>query len=357
MTPEPRAVKWATFVGVAAFVLYLAAVVLRPFLNVLAWSTVLAIICHPVHQHLVAKTGRVTFSASVTSAIAVLAVVVPLVLVGGVAVAQLLALLQLLPDATSGQPDVTGRLTAALAWLVRRLGLDADAMAAWERQHVGELARDAGQYTVWLAAAVADAIASFVFVVFALFLLLREERRIVTVILDLLPFERQRSQAVLFRIRDVVHASMHGVVVIALVQGALCAAMFWLVGLPSAVLWGAATVVTSVIPLLGAAAVWVPAALYLALTDEWGRAVVLGLWGAAVVSSIDNFLRPRLVGDRVGLSELAMFFALLGGVRAFGLVGIVLGPVIFATIAAVVDALTVPPNPAGAPTGDTSVGS
>jgi predicted PurR-regulated permease PerM len=98
-------------------------------------------------------------------------------------------------------------------------------------------------------------------------------------------------------------------------------------------------------PLLGAATVWLPAALYLALTHEWGRAIVLAMWGAGVVSSIDNFLRPRLVGDRVGLSEFAMFFALLGGVRAFGLVGIVLGPVIFATIAAIVSVLTVPPNP------------
>jgi predicted PurR-regulated permease PerM len=357
VTVEQRAVRWAIFLGVAGFMLYLAVVVLRPFLHVLAWAIVLSIICDPMHQRLVAKTGRVTLSASLTSATAVLAVVVPLILVGAVAVGQLFALLQWLPDTTSGEHGVTDRLLAALALLLRRLGLNADTIAVWERQQADDLARDAGQYTVWLAAGVADAIASFVFVVFALFLLLREGPRIITVILDLLPFERRRTEAVLLQIRDVVHASMHGVVVIALAQGALCAAMFWLVGLPSAALWGAATVVTSVIPLLGAAAVWVPAALYLAVTHEWGRAIVLAMWGAAVVSSIDNFLRPRLVGDRVGLSELAMFFALLGGVRAFGLVGIVLGPVIFATIAAIVDVLTVSPNPTGTAAGDTSVGS
>jgi predicted PurR-regulated permease PerM len=313
--------------------------VLRPFLNVLAWATVLAIICYPLHHRVLTKTGRVTLSASVTSAIAVLTVIVPIILVGRVAIGQLLALMQLLPDASSGQHHASDTLSAAVAWLVRRLGLDADTIAAWERQHVGELARDAGQATVWLAAAVADAIASFVFVVFALFLLLREGPRIVTVILDLLPFERQQSRAVLWRIRDVVHGSMHGVVVIALARGALCGAMFWLLGVPSAALWGATTVVTSVIPLLGAAAVWVPGVLYLGLMHDWARAAVLATWCAVVVSSIDNFLRPRLVGDRVGLSEFAMFFALLGGVRAFGLVGIVMGPVIFAAIAAIVDVL------------------
>jgi predicted PurR-regulated permease PerM len=356
VTTEQRAVRWAIFFGVSGFMLFLGGVVLRPFLHVLAWAIVLAIICNPVHQRLVAKTGRVTLSASLTSAIAVLAVVVPLVLVGAVAVGQFLALLALLPDTTSGQQDLTDRLAAVLALLVRRLGLNADVVAAWERQRLGELTRDAGQYTVWLVAGAADAIASFVFVVFALFLLLREGPRIVTVILDLLPFERRRSEAVLLQIRDVVHASMHGVVVIALAQGALCAVMFWLVGLPSAALWGAATVVTSVIPLLGAAAVWAPAALYLAVAGDWGRAIVLAMWGAAVVSSIDNFLRPRLVGDRVGLSELAMFFALLGGVKAFGVVGIVLGPAIFATIAAIVNVLTASPNSTGAPRGEASVG-
>ena len=296
-----------------------------------------------------------TLSASLTSAIAVLAVIVPLVLVGGIAVGQLLTIVRSVLDASPGQHHLTDWLGAAVAWLVRRLGMDADAVAAWQRQHVGEWARDAGQYTVWLAVGVTDAIASFMFVVFGLFLLLREGPRIVTVILDLLPFERRRSEAVVFRIRDVVSGSMHGVVVIALVQGALSGAMFWLVGLPSAALWGAATVVTSVMPLIGAAAIWLPAAVYLALTHEWGRAIVLAMWGAGVVGSIDNFLRPRLVGDRVGLSEFAMFFALLGGVKAFGLVGIVLGPVIFATIAAIVNVLTVPPNPIGAAVDETRV--
>ena len=348
MASEQRAMKWAIFFALAGFILSLAVILLRPFLTVLAWAAVLAIICYPLHQRLVAKTGRVTLSAWATSTIAVLAVLVPLIVVGGVAVRQLLALLQAILDTTSGRPDVAGGLAAVLARLGRRFGLDADAIAAWERQHGGELARDAGQYTVWVAAAVGDAIASFVFVVFALFLLLREGPRIVSVIVDLLPFESRRSEAVLFRIRDVVYGSMHGVVVIALAQGTLCGAMFWLLGVPSAALWGAAAVVTSVLPLVGTAAVWIPGAVYLALTQEWWRAIVMVLWGAAVVSSIDNLLRPRLVGERVGLSELAMFFALLGGVRAFGLVGIVLGPVVFATIAAIVDVMRVPANRPGA---------
>jgi predicted PurR-regulated permease PerM len=110
------------------------------------------------------------------------------------------------------------------------------------------------------------------------------------------------------------------------------------------------TVVTSVLPIVGAAAVWVPGTVYLGATGQWVQAVVLAAWGTLVVSGVDNFLRPRLVGARVGLSELVMFFALLGGLQVFGILGIVLGPVLFAIAASVVDVLSEPsPEGAGEP--------
>jgi predicted PurR-regulated permease PerM len=136
-----------------------------------------------------------------------------------------------------------------------------------------------------------------------------------------------------------VQASVHAVVVIALLQGALCGAMFWVLGIPAAALWGAVTVFASVLPVVGAFAVWGPGVLYLALTGAWSHTIVLAIWGTFVVSGVDNVLRPRLVADRVGLSELSMFFALLGGLSLFGAVGIVLGPVAFATAAAMVETL------------------
>jgi predicted PurR-regulated permease PerM len=191
-------------------------------------------------------------------------------------------------------------------------------------------------------AAVADlsgAILSFAFVAFATFLLLRHGDRLVGNISDLLPFERRRSEALLLRIRDVIHGSMYGVVTIAIIQGALNGGMFWLLAVPAAALWGLVTVFASMLPLVGTAAVWVPGALYLFVTGDWQKAIVLTLWGAAVVSSVDNLLRPRLVAGRVGLSGLAMFVAMLGGLQAFGALGIVLGPVTFAAAAAIVEVL------------------
>jgi predicted PurR-regulated permease PerM len=113
--------------------------------------------------------------------------------------------------------------------------------------------------------------------------------------------------------------------------------MFWLLGIPAAALWGLVTVFASVVPFVGTAAVWVPGTVYLLAIGAWPKAIVLAIWGAAVVSSVDNLLRPRLVAGRVRLSGLAMFVAMLGGLQAFGALGIILGPVLFATAAGIVD--------------------
>lgn len=338
-TNSHRALTWVIFVGAASAIASLCLSIVRPFASVIAWSAVLAILCYPVHQRLVRRTRRVALSAFITSMLTVLACVVPLLLLGSLAVNQFVALGHSLQGALNGQADTLSRVAAPAAWITKRLGLDDAAIHAWIQQHISELARGAGRYAVSIATGVLGAVLSSVLVIFTLFLLLRDGDGIVESIPDLLPFERQRSEALLRRIKDVVQASVYGVVVIAVLQGALCGAMLWLLGVPTAPLWGVVTMFASLLPVVGAFAVWGPATAYLALNGEWTRAIVLAIWGTFVISGIDNVLRPRLVAGRVGLSELAMLFAMLGGLTVFGGLGIVLGPVAFATAAGIVDTL------------------
>lgn len=338
----PRVLRWVIFLGATGMVLYLCLQILAPFMNVIAWSTVLAVTFHPVHEYLVRKTGKVSLSALIASALVVVAFVIPLLFTAGLAINQVLALGDSLQETfgDQGGVDTTTPLGRSYEWLTRRLGVDATAIIAWAGQHASELTRLAAQYTVALAASVTGAIVSFVFIIFAMFLLFRDGNRMLAAIPDFLPFERTRSEALLARIRDVIYGGVYGVVVIALIQGALCGAMFWILGIPSAALWGMVTVLTAVVPLVGAAGVWVPGTVYLLATGAWPRAIVLAVWGTFAISGVDNFLRPRLVGGRIGLSELVTFFALLGGLRVFGVLGIVLGPLLFAIAAAIVDVLT-----------------
>lgn len=348
-----RVLRWVIFIGGTAWVVYLCVRVLSPFLNVIAWASILAITFHPLHAWLTRKTGHRTFSAALASALVVITFVIPFLFVAGLAVNELLAVAYSLPQAfAEGRTvDTSTPWGWAYDWLVLQLGIDARQLVGWVQQHANELATVVARYTVNIAASVTGAVVSFVFIIFAMFLLFRDGEHIVARIPDLLPFARARSEALLTRIRDVIHGGVYGVVVIALIQGVLCGGMFFVLGIPSAVLWGMVTVLTSVLPLVGAAAVWVPGALYLASSGSWTGAVVLLVWGTVVISGVDNFLRPKLVGGRVGLNELVMFFALLGGLQAFGVLGIVLGPVVFAVAASIVDVLSerTPTGPAPVP--------
>jgi predicted PurR-regulated permease PerM len=342
LTLTERALRWVIFLGASGFVVYLCLRILSPFLDVIAWASILAITFHPLHLYLTRKTGHPALSAAIASALVVVAFLIPLLFVAGLAINELLAIGQSLQQTFTDDRgiDTTTPWGQAYSWLSGRLGFDAAEVVTWLRQHASELTAVVARYTVDVAASVTGAVMSFIFIIFAMFLLFRDGDTIVGKIPDLLPFARARSEALLLRISDVIHGSVYGVVVIALIQGALCGGMFWALGVPSAALWGMVTVLTSVLPLVGAAAVWVPGTLYLAVTGEWPRAIALLIWGTVVISGVDNFLRPRLVGGRVGLNELVMFFALLGGLQAFGVLGIVLGPVLFAIAASIVDVLT-----------------
>jgi len=314
------ALTWTIFLAVAAGAVYLCFSILRPFASVIAWSGVLAIICYPLHQRLQRTTGRVALSALVTSLLAVLAGLIPLIAVTAIAIGQGIALAR----AVHG-----------------RFGVQESLITHWLQQHMTDWGARAGQYTVSFAAGIVEALVSCVFIFIALFLLLRDGEDLVRSIPDLLPFARERSEALLRHIKDVVQASVYGVVVVAALQGVLYGVMFGVLGVPSAILWGVVTVFASVFPVVGAFAVWGPAACYLAVTGHWPQAIVMVSW-AFVVNAIDHIVRPRLVAGRVRLSELAMFFALLGGFTAFGGLGVVLGPVAFAMVAAIAETLREP---------------
>jgi predicted PurR-regulated permease PerM len=115
-----------------------------------------------------------------------------------------------------------------------------------------------------------------------------------------------------------------------MVQGTLGGLAFAALGLPSPVVWGVVMFFLSMVPMVGSSVIWVPAAIYLAITGHYGKAVALALWGALVIGVVDNILRPKLVGERARLHELLIFFSVLGGLQIWGPLGLVLGPVMIA---------------------------
>jgi predicted PurR-regulated permease PerM len=151
----------------------------------------------------------------------------------------------------------------------------------------------------------------------------------------LVPVDEEEKSRLFGHLASVTRALVYGTGVTALVQGALVAIGFAAVGLPSPVVFGVIAALAALVPLAGTPLVWVPAVIVLAVQGRWGAALFMGLWGGFVVT-IDNFLRPWLVSGRAQVDALTVFIGVLGGVSAFGPIGVLLGPLVLALAIALV---------------------
>jgi predicted PurR-regulated permease PerM len=149
--------------------------------------------------------------------------------------------------------------------------------------------------------------------------------------------DREHQERLFKNIVDAVLAVVHGSFVVALVQGLLAGFAYWVAGVPFAALWGVVTAFFALLPVGGSTLVSIPVCLYLFFQGEMLRGFLLLGWCLGVVGTIDNVLKPLLIGNRLGLPVLFLFFGILGGIALFGALGIVLGPVIFALLKALLD--------------------
>jgi len=180
-------------------------------------------------------------------------------------------------------------------------------------------------------------ITQLVLMMFMLFFAYRDRALAIATLRRILPLSDSETTQLLTSLSDTIYATAYGRVAISLVQGTLATLAYWLLGVPSPILWGLATVVAAMIPLVGALCIWAPIALYLALSGHWVKALMLAAWGGVIVSTIDNYLYPVLVGSRIEQHTVAILISVLGGVALFGIPGIILGPLILSTTKTLLD--------------------
>jgi predicted PurR-regulated permease PerM len=181
------------------------------------------------------------------------------------------------------------------------------------------------------------AITQIVAMLFILFFLYRDRETAARFARSLLPLEDSEATLLLDRMRGTIYATALGRFAIAALQGLLGGLAYWILGVPNALLWAILTSVMAMIPAFGAVLVWAPIALYLGLSGHWIKAALLAIWGGGIVSLIDNFLYPALVGPQLRQHSVAVFLSILGGISLFGITGIVLGPLTFTTASTLLD--------------------
>jgi predicted PurR-regulated permease PerM len=169
-----------------------------------------------------------------------------------------------------------------------------------------------------------------VITIFTLFFIFREGKSLRRRVAAILPLNSEQVERLFSGIENTIIGTVYGGLVVAAVQGALVGIALWVFNVPSPVLWGAVAAFFALLPLVGTASVWVPAAIYLLATGHYIQAVILAGWGAGVVGTVDNILRPYLISGRVQMHTLLIFFSVFGGVSVFGFLGLFIGPVILA---------------------------
>jgi predicted PurR-regulated permease PerM len=321
-----------------AIALYLCWLILQPFFNVLLWAAVLAVVFYPMHRRIRARLRSPALAAAASTLLVIVFILLPVTFITVAIVREISSAASNFQQGmtTFSLPELPW-VTWVMDWVDRYIHID---RAEAQQFIVARLqtwgAALAGSTLVVVGGAV-GAVVQTVLVIFTLFYLFRDGDRIRQAAYGMLPIERVQAHDIAIRTRDVIGATVNGVLVIAAIQGTLGTTIFAILGLPSPLLWGVVMFFLSMIPMAGAFLVWVPAAGYLALTGAYTKAIILTVWGLVVISSIDNFLSPRLVGQRASLHELLIFFAVLGGLEVFGVLGLILGPVVVAIALALIE--------------------
>ena len=322
------------------FFLYLVFLIFRPYLGTLVFATILASVCYPFHGRILKWCkGRENLAALLTTALLVVIVVVPLVSFSAALVEQGV---QSFGKANTWLKEANLQEILSGKWIqplyemaqrqLARLGVDQVNL----REVLMEISSALGQLLLsWgkeFIGNVTGLVVRFLLLIVLVFYLIRDGKAILERLKHLSPLSPEQEERLIQRIRSLSRSVVLANLATAAAQGIAGGIGLWIAGIP-ALFWGTMMAFTSLIPAVGTAIIWLPAVCYLLIIGSWGKGIFLAAWCALVVGSIDNFLRPFLMKGEGDISSIYLFFAILGGIQLFGIVGILYGPLILGVTA------------------------
>ncbi|WP_333851165.1 AI-2E family transporter [Leclercia sp.] len=310
--------------------------VLSPYFSAILWAAILAVIFYPVKNTLRIRMGDRNGLASLLSVLLIcLIVFIPLMVIFSSLAFELNIVYTRLQQNDTQFSTVVASLFAHLPGWLRALLIEHDLDTATEIQKkLSDAALRGGQYLAGSAFLIGKGTfgfaISFGVMVYLLFFLLKDGPWLMRQILDSLPLSDFAKQHLFAKFAGVARATVKGTAVVALVQGFLGGLAFWIVGINGSILWGALMAFLSLIPAVGSAIIWVPAAIFLFATHQlWQGLFIVGFF-VLVVGLVDNLLRPLLVGKDTKMPDYLILITTLGGMEIYGINGFVIGPLIAA---------------------------
>jgi predicted PurR-regulated permease PerM len=316
--------------------------IVTPLWQPLVWALLLGGLLAPLNLRLTRRLGgRAQLASSITTLLTVVLFMVPVAITAGAVGAQAAQLLRSLEGRVPGPGNATDFdlekipwLADALAWIESNTDVTILQLQEWLAeglQRLLQLVMSSGGSVVMSALGTT---VSFVMMLFVLFFVLRDGPAMAQQVVSLLPIEGQRRTLLQRHLTDMTRAVFLGLGLTAVAQGVLLGVGFWIAGLPSPLVFGVLGVILALVPMVGPALLWIPGAIWLAARGESGYAIFLTLWGSIVVGLVDNLLRPLLISGRAEVPTLAVFVGVIGGLAAFGFIGLFLGPIVLGLLIA-----------------------
>jgi len=326
----------AFFIALLVFIISQVLWILSPFARPIFWAAILAFAFYPVHLKVKsALKGHENTPAVITSAIVFVTFVPLAVFVVAGLVGEVLRFSEIATDFVR-----QGRLTELLMRLesypvvqkIQHVLFRSDYVQENARhwlENAGASAADfAAKQALHLTKSVFYAPFEFFLILFLIFFFLKDGPKIYEFFYEATPLETPDKKTIFKQINNTFEAVIRGQLLTALAQSSIGGLVYWAVGLPLPIFFAAATFLTSLVPIFGAAAVWLPLTFYLVIKQAYLRAAILFILGVSVISSVDNLLKPILIGKKTKLPYLLLFLGILGGIEVYGLVGMFLAPAV-----------------------------
>ena len=330
---RPRLQRY-TFLVLFALALYAFWRTLEPIWVPVLLGLVIAVGVHPLHEKLLRKFGGRhpgLPAALLTTAVMTLALVVIAFLVFVVG-HRLIALAQGMADRYQHK-GASGLLGDDVSRLLGRFGLSADDIQERVAETAREVASFLGHGATSIVAGLFSAVFAFIFTAITSYYLLREGTEGTSWLVEMVPLPNGQVSEIVRDVRDVMRAILLSTGLLSVYQGVAAGIGYWIFGVDSPLVWASLTGIASILPAVGTALVWVPVGVALMAMGHLGKGLGVLAWGAVVVVFIaDYVLRPKLVGTRIKMNDLLVFIAIFGGIEAFGILGVVLGPIAVAVL-------------------------
>ncbi len=306
---------------------------LNPFLHTIAWAMVLSITFYPLYKILLKLLRRPWLSSLLTLIIILILILGPFTYIVGSLVKEITDLYIMIES--RGFETITD--IQRRPWIEDVFG-KIKSFKVFEdfdfREEVVRILKDIGKYIAQnfsnLFKNAVILVVNFVIMCLTIFYFLKDGNTLANYIKSLLPFPESQKERLEERIKEMVVAAIYGGVAVGIAQGTLGGLAFYIFGISSPVFWGTAMAFFSLVPVFGTFLIWGPAGLILILSGSYIKGAGLLLYGVLIISSVDNIIKPLVIGGRTKLHILLVFFSVLGGIRFFGFLGFILGPLITA---------------------------